>query len=375
MASAATKHNRIARFCRIGTTSSTSAAAMTWRYPRGIAPHEVRTRYGLALPMLMAANASGYRLIWSRLCRPGVWATRRPHRWLGARFQLWISARVRQQNGTQNHAGSYRLGGAETWRFHGVLEKRSPRGRARLHDEPRFLGGRPRRRPLLPQAGRRSGQGDCGSQCSPAEVRHRVRSRDQPHYGGRRQVAAGGRRRRCYLGLDTGGLGLLSPIPTSRRRGGTPGLEGENIIYTGRTSSGAISGRASSTRRSRNGSTRSRAGTAVPTSRVARISRPSAWRDGSSAWRPVTAISVRWERAPSRSGPVCYYVDDTPVGCDDERFDWILDLAESLQADVTKWVGEGTLGGGDLSDSFPFKDRMGESRERLGPRRLTYAFG
>jgi hypothetical protein len=88
----------------------------------------------------------------------------------------------------------------------------------------------------------------------------------------------------------------------------------------------------------------------------------------------VTTITVRWEPAPGDPSSVRYYVDDSPVGDDDQGFDRVLELTRSHDGDVTLRIHQGTLGGADLTDSFPFKHRMKELQEGLGERRLIFEF-
>jgi hypothetical protein len=88
----------------------------------------------------------------------------------------------------------------------------------------------------------------------------------------------------------------------------------------------------------------------------------------------VTTITVRWESAPRDPSSVRYYVDDSPVGDDDRGFDRVLELTRSRDADVTLRIRQGTLGGGDLTDSFPFKHRMKELQDGLGKRKLIFEF-
>ena len=86
-------------------------------------------------------------------------------------------------------------------------------------------------------------------------------------------------------------------------------------------------------------------------------------------------MRIRWEHVAGDPGPVSYYVDDVAVGMDDAGFDRVLELVADSDAAVTIAIGEPVLdGAGGLHDSLPFRARLDELQQRLGPRRLDYEF-
>jgi hypothetical protein len=88
-------------------------------------------------------------------------------------------------------------------------------------------------------------------------------------------------------------------------------------------------------------------------------------------------LTLRWESNPSQPGRIAYFVDDVPVGEDDIGFDSVLDIVRS-RGDVKVVLSmrhAGSLGGGSLRDSLPFKARLDELIALTGPDRLGYKFG
>jgi hypothetical protein len=81
-------------------------------------------------------------------------------------------------------------------------------------------------------------------------------------------------------------------------------------------------------------------------------------------------MRIRWE--PGAVASVTYFVDDVPVGIADAGFDHVLDLVGSDTGPVTLVIPSIAPGGGDLDDSLPFGNRMGELRRRLGERQVRY---
>ena len=87
-------------------------------------------------------------------------------------------------------------------------------------------------------------------------------------------------------------------------------------------------------------------------------------------------LTLRWEADTRPHGRVVYFVDDAPVGEDDVGFDAVLDIIRS-RGDVKVVLSmshAGSLGGGSLRDSLPFKDRLDELISLTGPDRLGYNF-
>jgi hypothetical protein len=89
------------------------------------------------------------------------------------------------------------------------------------------------------------------------------------------------------------------------------------------------------------------------------------------------SVTIRWEALPDEVARVTYFVDDEPVGDDDDGFDRILDLirAEEDTDVVLRIQVSPSLGGGRLTDSFPFHSRLDELQEAVGDNAITYDFG
>jgi hypothetical protein len=90
----------------------------------------------------------------------------------------------------------------------------------------------------------------------------------------------------------------------------------------------------------------------------------------------MKTITVRWETAPGDVRHVMYFIDDSPVGEDDNGFNKILEtIRKHKKIQVTlKIQSIPSLGGSPLIDSFPFKKRFNELKETLGENKLIYEF-
>jgi hypothetical protein len=90
----------------------------------------------------------------------------------------------------------------------------------------------------------------------------------------------------------------------------------------------------------------------------------------------MKTLPLRWELRPGNPPHVMYYVDNSPLGEDDSGFDKILDMIRSRKniqlALRMQYISP--LGGGDLIDSLPFRNRFNELIEELGENKITYEF-
>lgn len=87
-------------------------------------------------------------------------------------------------------------------------------------------------------------------------------------------------------------------------------------------------------------------------------------------------LTISWVTAPGDPPRVTYFVDEAPLGEDDAGFDRILELIRADDdADVILRIqGSRSLGGGPLTESFPFRSRLDELREVVGNNAITYNF-
>jgi hypothetical protein len=90
----------------------------------------------------------------------------------------------------------------------------------------------------------------------------------------------------------------------------------------------------------------------------------------------MKAFTIRWEITLGDPPCVTYYVDESPVGEDDNGFDRILNMIRSHKnTQVTLKIQYiYSLGGGNLIDSLPFRKRFNELREALGENKIIYDF-
>ena len=89
----------------------------------------------------------------------------------------------------------------------------------------------------------------------------------------------------------------------------------------------------------------------------------------------LKSMTIRWEVVPGNPAQVMYYVDDSPVGRDNEGFDQILDAIRSNKnMSATLRIRSVSEGGKSLIASLPFRERFTELKEALGENKLTYDF-
>ncbi|MGA9365508.1 MAG: hypothetical protein WBW16_14185 [Bacteroidota bacterium] len=89
----------------------------------------------------------------------------------------------------------------------------------------------------------------------------------------------------------------------------------------------------------------------------------------------MKTMTVRWEHAPGDIHHVMYFIDNSPVGEDDEGFDKILDTIRTYKnIQVTLIIQHTPSGGNTLEDSLPFRERFDELIEALGKNKLIYEF-
>jgi len=90
----------------------------------------------------------------------------------------------------------------------------------------------------------------------------------------------------------------------------------------------------------------------------------------------MKSIRIRWETTQGNLSHNVYFVNDSPVGEDQIGFDKILDLIKiNKEADVILQIRQiSSLGGNNIVDTLPFKDRFAELKKALGSRSLTYEF-
>jgi len=89
----------------------------------------------------------------------------------------------------------------------------------------------------------------------------------------------------------------------------------------------------------------------------------------------LKSITIRWEVVPGNPAQVMYYVDDSPVGRDNEGFEQVLDAIRSNKnVQVSLRIRNVSVGGESLIASLPFRERFTELREALGENKLTYDF-
>ena len=86
-------------------------------------------------------------------------------------------------------------------------------------------------------------------------------------------------------------------------------------------------------------------------------------------------MTIKWEHPGGDPAHVMYYVDDSPVGVDNEGFDRILDAIRlNNNVQVTLRIRNVSVGGESLIDTLPFRERFNELREALGHSKLIYEF-
>jgi hypothetical protein len=92
--------------------------------------------------------------------------------------------------------------------------------------------------------------------------------------------------------------------------------------------------------------------------------------------RGPKVLTLRWKLIPGDPPHTMYYIDDSPVGEDDNGFDRILDVIRSHKniRVILKIQSISSLGGSSLKDSLPFRERFNELREALGENQLIYEF-
>ena len=90
----------------------------------------------------------------------------------------------------------------------------------------------------------------------------------------------------------------------------------------------------------------------------------------------MKTLTIRWEHVPNDPPHVLYFVDDAPVGQDDEGLDKILDRVRAHKTIrvILKIQRNPSRGGHALRDTLPFKARLDELEKALGENKLVYEF-
>lgn len=90
----------------------------------------------------------------------------------------------------------------------------------------------------------------------------------------------------------------------------------------------------------------------------------------------MQTMTIRWELVPEDIHRVMYFIDDSPVGENDEGFNKILETIRMYSnIKVTlKIQSISSLGGHSLKESLPFRERFDELRKILGENKLVYDF-
>jgi hypothetical protein len=90
----------------------------------------------------------------------------------------------------------------------------------------------------------------------------------------------------------------------------------------------------------------------------------------------IKTTTISWEFVAGDTHRVMYFLDDAPIGEDNEGFNRILDtLRTHINIRVIlKIQSVSSLGGNSLIGSLPFRDRFNELREVVGENKLVYEF-
>lgn len=90
----------------------------------------------------------------------------------------------------------------------------------------------------------------------------------------------------------------------------------------------------------------------------------------------MKTITLTWKITAGTPSHIIYYVDGAPVGEDNAGFDNVLSAirVHKKVKVILKISTISSLGGDDLTNTFPFKERFDELKKALGANKLVYEF-